>query len=268
VKRIRKAGILYSALLLAISPVLLFGQASFQSLQSRDESHSPFAVIDQELADKAAESLASRVRLGLIPSTREVDNATERQLELKEASISGAASLQITGRQARLEQLKPLVVPILEQQGLPRELVAVISVESSGIPTALSPKGARGVWQLMPNTARRYGLIVDGIRDERLDIGRSTWAAARYLNDLYAQFGSWPLALAAYNTGEQNLERAIQRSQSNDFPVLSALGALPLETREYVPAVLAAWNAERGGSGVLEQRSLRSGKRVFALSGE
>jgi membrane-bound lytic murein transglycosylase D len=197
-----------------------------------------------------------------------VDNATERQLELKETSFSGAVSLQITGRQARLEQLKPLVIPILEQQGLPRELVAVISVESSGIPTALSPKGARGVWQLMPDTARRYGLVVDGIRDDRLDIGRSTWAAARYLNDLHVQFGSWPLALAAYNTGEQNLQRAIEKGHSTDLPILSALGVLPLETRKYVPSVLAAWRAETGGSSAPDRQFLGGGAKVFALSGE
>ena len=105
---------------------------------------------------------------------------------------------------------------------------------------ALSPKGARGIWQLMPDTARRYGLTVDASEDDRLDIEKSTLAAARYLRDLHSEFGSWPLALAAYNTGEQNLQHAIDRSQSTDFNVLSTLRLLPLETRNYVPAVLAA----------------------------
>jgi membrane-bound lytic murein transglycosylase D len=92
----------------------------------------------------------------------------------------------------------------------------------------------------MPATARRYGLAVDAVRDERLDIGKSTRAAARYLSDLHLQFGSWPLALAAYNTGEQHVQRAINRTGSSQLALLNASGLLPLETRNYVPAVLAA----------------------------
>ncbi len=92
----------------------------------------------------------------------------------------------------------------------------------------------------MPKTARRYGLIVNNAEDDRVDVEKSTHAAAHYLSDLYSEFGSWPLALAAYNTGEKNLQTAIERSRSTDFTVLSSLGMLPLETRNYVPAVFAA----------------------------
>jgi hypothetical protein len=132
-----------------------------------------------------------------------------------------------------------LIRSILLREGVPAELAVVVKVESSGNPFAQSPRGARGLWQLMPETARRYGLQVDSRLDERVSVDKSTTAAARYLRDLYSQFGSWPMALAAYNTGEANLRRAIDRAQSNQFAVLSVLGVIPAETRNYVPAVLA-----------------------------
>jgi len=140
----------------------------------------------------------------------------------------------------RLDQLRPVVEPILQNEGIPLELASVAVVESGGRTDALSAKGARGLWQLMPDTARRYGLMVSASRDDRLDAEKSTRAAARYLRDLYQQFGSWPLALAGYNAGEQALQRAVERAGSSDFLQLSSLRLLPQETRNYVPAVLSA----------------------------
>ena len=105
---------------------------------------------------------------------------------------------------------------------------------------ALCPAGARGLWQLMPDTARRYGLIVSESRDERLDPEKATWAATQYLRDLHEIFGDWRLALAAYNAGEDAIARAISRSGSREFDVLSLKRAIPEETRNYVPAVMAA----------------------------
>lgn len=140
----------------------------------------------------------------------------------------------------RLDQLRPLLNPILEHEGVPLEVASVVVVESGSRSSALSPKGALGLWQLMPDTARRYGLTVTSTRDDRLDIERSTGAAARYLRDLYQQFGSWPLAFAAYNAGEKAVQRAIDRVGAPDFIRLSSLRLLPQETRNYVPAVLSA----------------------------
>ena len=140
----------------------------------------------------------------------------------------------------RLDQLRPLLIPILEDEGIPQEIAAVVVVESGGRRNALSPKGALGLWQLMPDTARRYGLVVTPLNDDRLDVEKSTRAAAHYLNDLYQQFGSWPLTFAAYNAGERAVQKAVYRAGTPDFIQLSRLHLLPEETRNYVPAVLSA----------------------------
>ncbi len=156
-------------------------------------------------------------------------------------SASAIVSLATGSRERawqRLEQLRPLIEPILRQAGVPIELAATVVIESGGQPMALSPKGARGIWQFMPDTARRYGLAVDGSRDERVDVQKSTWAAARYLRDLYQRFGSWQLALAAYNAGEDAVAAASARARSADFTRIRSW--LPAETRDYVPAVLSA----------------------------
>ena len=141
---------------------------------------------------------------------------------------------------SRMTQMKPILAPILQEEGIPYKIAALVLVESGGQPTALSPKGARGIWQFMPDTARRFGLTITNETDDRLDVLKSTRAAARYLRDLHAQFGDWSLALAAYNVGALVVRKAVLRSGSNDFAVLSGKRLIPAETREYVPAVMAA----------------------------
>lgn len=209
--------------------------------QTTPAVHQQFSGIDESLMQKADVLLADRA----VEGKAGMNTPAQEGKPLDVSTANAANHQQVNGRKVnsthtRLEEWRPLVAPILEEEGVPAELAAVILVESGGDLAALSPKGARGLWQLMPDTARRYGLTVDSRVDERLNVEKSTHAAARYLRDLYVQFGSWPLALAAYNTGEQNLQRAINRSRSNEFSVLSVLGLLPLETRNYVPAVLTA----------------------------
>lgn len=125
-------------------------------------------------------------------------------------------------------------------------MAAVVLVESGGQSTALSPKGARGLWQFMPDTARLYGLVVTASLDERLDPYKSTRAAGRYLRDLYTQFGDWALALAAYNAGEDTVQRAVERTSTREFS--SIAGRLPVETQHYVPAVLRAIDMLKGAN--------------------
>ncbi len=143
---------------------------------------------------------------------------------------------------------------ILAEEQVPVELLAVALVESGFNPQALSPKGARGIWQLMPATAARYGLTVELLNDHRTHPEHSTRAAARYLRDLYQQFGDWKLALAAYNWGEGKVQRVINKTGIRDFDEMARRGLLPLETRNYVPAVLAAWSQLQLGQAKKEER--------------
>jgi len=128
----------------------------------------------------------------------------------------------------------------LQEQGLPDDLIWVSLVESGFDPTVRSSAGAAGLWQLMPVGARAYGLVVDRWIDERLDLERSTQAAARYLSDLHRRFGAWELALAAYNMGYGGLLSAIRKYNTNDYWELASLEAgIPYETALYVPKIIA-----------------------------
>lgn len=131
---------------------------------------------------------------------------------------------------ARLET----IAAILREGGLPLNLLGVALVESGFDPAARSPKDALGIWQLMPDTARAFGITAA----ERVDPEKATRAAARYLKRLHTRFGDWPLALAAYNAGEQRVQEAMDRARSRDFARIAP--HLPGETRRYVPAVIAA----------------------------
>src|SRR3989442_2750947 len=133
-----------------------------------------------------------------------------------------------------------MIRDVLRNQGLPEDLAFVAMIESGYNPLAVSRAGAKGMWQFMAGTARRYGLRVDQWVDERLDPEKSTTAAAKYLRDLYHQFGSWALAKAAYNAGEVKVIRAIKAANSTDFWALARTRFLRQETREFVPAIHAA----------------------------
>jgi membrane-bound lytic murein transglycosylase D len=145
------------------------------------------------------------------------------------------------GRLARAGRYLPMILDIFKEKGLPEELVFTAMIESGFNPVAVSRAGAKGLWQFMAPTARLYGLRVDRWLDERLDPEKSTVAAANYLRDLYAQFGSWDLAQAAYNAGEVRVQQAIQRTGTRDFWVLHRRSPILLpETKNFVPAIQAA----------------------------
>lgn len=192
-----------------------------------------FASVREAVNDAADRSLAAA--LAQQPWMKVSDKTSENQ---PNSEITPFARLQVAVE--RVSRLRPIIEPILRQEGLPTELNAVVLVESGGLAAALSPKGARGVWQLMPDTARRYGLVVSAEQDERLDVGKSTRAAALYLRDLYGQFGKWELAFAAYNAGEKAVERAVKRAGQSDFSAIRR--ELPEETQNYVPTVIASMN--------------------------
>lgn len=140
----------------------------------------------------------------------------------------------------RSKSYEPLVVPLLQEQGLPRELFFLAMIESGFSNTASSRVRATGTWQFMKRTAKHYGLKIDYWVDERRDPVKSTLAAARYLKELYARFGDWYLAIAAYNAGPGKVQRAIRRTKSRDFWELARSRYLRSETKHYVPKMLAA----------------------------
>ena len=136
----------------------------------------------------------------------------------------------------------PLYFPIFEHElkrmGLPEGLKYLAIIESSLKADVRSHVGAAGLWQLMSGTARELGLRVDGSIDERLDPYKSTRAALKYLERLYNRYGSWELAIAAYNSGPGTINRAIRLGGSKDFWKIRQY--LPSETRNYVPRFIAA----------------------------
>ncbi|HEV8439094.1 MAG TPA: transglycosylase SLT domain-containing protein [Methylomirabilota bacterium] len=134
----------------------------------------------------------------------------------------------------------PMVLDVFKQKGLPEELVFTAMIESGFDPVAVSRAGAKGLWQFMAPTARRYGLRIDKWLDERLDPEKSTMAAARHFLDLYAVFGSWNLVQAAYNAGERTVLEAIRGMGTSDFWALSRGRWLKDETKNFIPAIQAA----------------------------
>jgi membrane-bound lytic murein transglycosylase D len=128
---------------------------------------------------------------------------------------------------------------VLEEAGVPAELVSVAAVESGLNSRAASPAGARGMWQFMKSTARVYGLKVDRTQDDRTDFKRSTQAAAKHLRDLFLAFQDWHLALAAYNAGRGAINRLLNSTGGEGFWDLARGGHLPGETTRFVPKVIA-----------------------------
>jgi soluble lytic murein transglycosylase-like protein len=141
---------------------------------------------------------------------------------------------------ARSSRYLPMVRQIFREYGLPEDLAYLAMIESGFNPNACSHAGAVGMWQFIKGTGLRYGLVINGEVDERRDPEKSTRAAARYLQDLYKQFGSWYLAAASYNCGEKRVGRELTKGNHRNFWELSANRCLPSETQNYVPQMIAA----------------------------
>ena len=139
----------------------------------------------------------------------------------------------------RAGRYRPLIQRILDEEGLPPELIHLAQAESGFLPRAVSHKAAGGMWQFVRARGRQYGLAQNVWVDERFDPEKSTRAAARHLRDLYAEFGDWYLAVAAYNCGPGAVAKAVERSGYADFWELRARRLLPRETTNYVPIILA-----------------------------
>jgi hypothetical protein len=191
-------------------------------------------IVDAKVAHKAVRAMEMADALPL-------DDGNPR-IQKYLTKYTSPAGLKTTVRGLeRARTKKATAERIFREEGVPAELVWLAQVESGWKVQAVSPAAAAGVWQFIPRTAQRFGLEVSEGRDDRYDFEKQTRVAARYLRFLYDYYdGNWPLAIGAYNTGEENMDRAIERTGVKDFWALCDASALHPETMEYVPKVLAA----------------------------
>ena len=146
-----------------------------------------------------------------------------------------AASLQRVGK------YRGLIQNVLKEEGVPQDIIYLAVAESGFQPQVVNAKsGAGGMWQFMTFTGVQYGLTRNGYFDYRFDPEKSSRAYAKYIKALYAQFGDWYLAMAAYDWGPGNIQKAVSRTGYADYWELYRRNAMPKETRAYVPQILAA----------------------------
>lgn len=207
-----------------------YGRRATSTGALRAKSHIP-DVPDSVYMDML-DKIPSAMRMSYNPLVRE---CIELYLFRRRSLLSSVLSLA--------DLYFPEIETTLEKHQLPLELKYLTIVESSLNPTAISPMGAAGLWQLMLPTARVYGLQINSLVDERLDPTRSTEAACKLLGDLHRIYGDWWLALAAYNCGPGNVNRAIKRTGLPPPSFWDIYPNLPRETRRYVPLFIGAYFA-------------------------
>jgi membrane-bound lytic murein transglycosylase D len=159
----------------------------------------------------------------------EVKSRLEREIKRYSRGLHGKSILA-----KRVSRYRAQFTETLSDYGVPADFFFLSMIESN-LSNAISPAGAAGFWQLMPETARRYGLEVNEEIDERLNVDKATVAAARYLRDLHKEFNSWTLVAAAYNRGENGLLRQIENQENSDYFSLD----LNRETSRYIYRALA-----------------------------
>ena len=201
---------------------------------------SPLSLVLAELADEELEELPEDA----VPLVRMYRAASRCDLpiDVNDRVAASIHFLQTRARETwqawsrRAGRYRDLILPILREEGLPRDLFYLSMIESGFNPRAYSRAHASGLWQFIRQTGRLEGLVIDNWVDERRDPVKSTRAAARHLKGLHAEFGDWRLAAAAYNCGRGRVRRAVARAGTDDFWRLE----LPRETRNYVPLLMAS----------------------------
>lgn len=196
--------------------------------------------VDPKLKDKVREQVAATV--SQLPLA--VNDAVLGYIHY----FSGRGHKTIIGGTERSGRYRPMIQRILDEEGLPQELIHLAQAESGFIPRAISRKAAGGMWQFVKFRGNQYGLLQTRYTDDRMDPEKATRAAAHHLRDLYQEFGDWYLALAAYNCGPLVVEKAIERTGYADFWELRSRAVLPLETANYVPIILAMTIMEKNAA--------------------
>lgn len=200
----------------------------------------PALAFIQTLDNRTLESLSEEdVQQALV--VKKIAATCEIPVDCTPAVLRSIRFLTTTARKTMADWLSraatytPMILTVLEEEGLPRDLAYLPTIESSYNPLAISSAQAVGMWQFVADTARIFGLRNDDWVDERRDPEKSTRAAARYLKFLYERQGDWRLALASYNWGRLNVDRAMEKAGTRNFWDLT----VPRDTRNYVPLFMA-----------------------------
>ncbi|ADW17056.1 Lytic transglycosylase catalytic [Desulfobulbus propionicus DSM 2032] len=179
-------------------------------------------------------------KLGIDPSKYDFPITVNKQVLYYLELFQGKQRNYFTQWLARSTIYRPYIERELKRAGLPLDLVYLAMIESGFNPSAYSPAEACGLWQFMEGTAQTYKLRVDSWVDERREPEKATKAAIRYLSRLYSQFGDWYLAVAAYNAGEGKIDTAMKTYNASDFWEVAASEGIFMETKRYVPKLIAA----------------------------
>ncbi|MCL1980250.1 MAG: LysM peptidoglycan-binding domain-containing protein [Proteobacteria bacterium] len=179
-------------------------------------------------------------KLGIIPHKYDFPIMVNKQVLYYLELFQGKQRNYFTQWLARSSMYRPHIEAELKKAGLPTDLVFLAMIESGYNPSAYSPAKACGLWQFIEGTGSRYGLRIDSWVDERRQPEKATRAAIQYLSSLYAQFGDWYLAVAAYNAGEKKIDTALKTNNANDFWEIAVTEDIFMETKRYVPKLIAA----------------------------
>ena len=219
-----------------------------QVASARVPEHGPCRLdeVDAGDLDVCVRERAEQVLVGLWQDPAKVPDSFYRSVQEQLLVLLRSNRAWVAASLARGQKLEPMMVGELLAAKVPPLLRYLAMIESGYNPRAQSGAGARGLWQFIPSTAQRYGLVVTGAVDDRLDPEKSTRAAAKYLNDLAFEFGDEALllAVASYNKGENGIRGALRKLDDprteRSYWVLAERGLLPDETRDYVPRLIAA----------------------------
>jgi membrane-bound lytic murein transglycosylase D len=215
--------------------------------KTRPFSFSPVAVAIPRLEERAGEEQIGTNRAGFQSADWDLPNLENERVDYWVDRFQNVPEMRekMEGFIERSGRYVPMIAEKLALRGMPQDLVFLAMIESGFQATVKSKASAVGIWQFIPETARRYGLRVDGEVDERRDAEKATDAALTYLSELYQRFGSWYLAAAAYNSGENRVARVMKERTGIERALDEAsyyhiADGLPAETRDYVPLMMAA----------------------------
>jgi membrane-bound lytic murein transglycosylase D len=214
-------------------------QAKFEKAPLEDILQMTFPV-DPKLKDKVREQVAATV--------------SQLPLSVTDAVLGYINYFSNRGHRTLLYGLqrsgryRPMIQRVLDEEGVPQELIHLAQAESGFFPRVFSRAAAGGMWQFVKFRGNEYGLKQTPYTDDRMDPEMATRAAARHLRDLYQEFGDWYLAIAAYNCGPGVVEKAVERTGYADFWELRSRGVLPAETTNYVPIILAMTIMEKNAA--------------------